>query len=51
MGVEYGSFGWSLLPLFVVDRRGPARPGPIDLPTKVLLALAAVKSLALLYNP
>jgi len=52
---EYGFFGWWLVPLSFWIAAGCAivrrRPGPVDVSAKVLLTLAAITSLALLYNP
>jgi len=52
---EYGFFGWWLVPLSLWIAAACAMvrglPGPVDVPAKVLLVLAAVTSLALLYNP
>ena len=52
---QYGLFGWWLVPASLWLAAACAivrgRPGPVGVPANVLLALAAVTSLALFYNP
>ena len=52
---EYGFFGWWLVPLSLWVAAGCGllrdRPGPVAVTTKVLAAVAAATSVALLYNP
>ena len=52
---EYGFFGWWEVPLSLwiaaACSAARSRPGPIGVVTKILLAVAAATTLALLYNP